>query len=96
MKLEDMTRDEIRADSLEITTDVVSTAIKEATDKIITMVNEDLAATNNSIKNLDRRMSKRIDKLESLASETNTLLRAHIPNPNAHASTWRILKNALP
>ena len=87
MKLQDMTRDEIRADILEITTAVVSAAIGEATTKIITMVDEDLAAMNQSIKQLDRRMSRRLSKVERQVSETNALLHTHINNPNARPKT---------
>jgi predicted nucleic acid-binding Zn-ribbon protein len=62
------TREEFRADIKEIVTE----AIDVASSRIIRMVNEDLAVTNQRIDRLDRKMTKgfkavdqRFDKVES-------------------------------
>ena len=84
----DMTREELRADIQEIATDVVTSVVtsvvtaivKENNHTLIRMINEDLAATNHKIDNLDKRLSKRID-------ETNAILRSHMTDPIAHPHT---------
>jgi DNA anti-recombination protein RmuC len=53
-----ITREELRADILEITTAVVDQAIKANNQRLIGMINEDLTAINRRIDNLSRRMNK--------------------------------------
>lgn len=66
----DISREELRADILEITISVVTTVVKENNHRLVRMINEDLTSTNQRIDNLDK---------------TDALIRGHIANPNAHA-----------
>lgn len=94
----EMTREEIRADILE----VVTTAVTQATK----MLSEDIVAVNDSVIRLDRKFTKRfknvdlelakintelartnakLDKSSTELSKTNTLITAHIDEPLAHS-----------
>jgi hypothetical protein len=83
----DITREELRADIYEITTEVVNRAVSEATHNITRMVTEDLVATNERIDNLDHGLTgltKRLDDIDDKLGQTNQLLRHHISDPLAH------------
>jgi uncharacterized protein (DUF3084 family) len=60
----DITREELREDILTIATAVVEKAIRENNHVLIRMINEDLAATNDRIDSLSRRMNKRFKEAD--------------------------------
>ncbi len=69
-----ITREELRADIREITTEVVTKVVKEAKYDIVRMVNEDLAAMDQKMDRIDRKLNR-----------TNRLLLVHIADPSAHS-----------
>jgi len=73
-----ITREELREDIREITTEVV----KESQRTLIKMVNEDLAALRK-----DMALRKDLQSMERrLAQKIDTAISAHNRNPHAHSS----------
>lgn len=68
-----ITREELREDIREITTEIVNKAVKESRDTIITMVGEDIMALRQEMrgdmKKMERRLNKRIDGVDTRLSK---------------------------
>ncbi|GEM_PF-2952660 len=91
----DMTRDELRADILEITTVVVDNAIrgvrKMATEDVLALssdisaLSEDVSALREDVVALSQNVQSMDNRLTGEIRRTNALLEAHIADPSAHS-----------
>ena len=88
------TREELRSDIREIVTEVTNKIVDESRRGLIKMINEDLAATNKRIDNIDRRMKREFSKINAQIADTNAqlsgtnaLLKTRIFEPQAHTRT---------